>query len=187
MPTVLLHPWATSGGARAETWAALDPIRRWGPVVVVDAPCILPTDYGDALAAVWGRGWDVLVVEHDVIPTLDAVHQLLTCTGPVCAAAYPLHPLTTRLDGSVWSPKSWDGHHYQWVESGADHADTFGLGCTLIRGRLQQLLPADQWRGQPWIMLDTVLSELTRARGVPVHVHWPSVRHLHGEPAGAGL
>lgn len=182
MPTVLVHPWATAGGAREETWAALEPIRRWGPVAVVDAPCILPQDYGHALAAVWGRGWDVLVVEQDVVVDLDQVHRLMTCRGPVCAQAYPLHPSTTRLPESVWSPKAWQGHAYSWVPSGTEWADTFGLGCTLIRQELQQLVPAHEWQDQPWWMLDTVISDLAHRRQLPAHVHWPSIRHLHGEP-----
>lgn len=187
MPTVCLHPWATSQGAREETWAALDAIRRWGPVVVVDAPCLVARDYARALESVWDRGWTVLVVEHDLVPDLDAVHRLLTCHEPVCTQAYPLHPLTTRLPGAVWSPRTWDGHTYSWVESGAEVADAFGLGCTLFRPAAQLLMPARYWRDTDWWLLDSRLSELARAARLRAHVHWPSIRHLHGEPAGVQL
>ena len=181
-PTLLLHPWSALGGASEATWAALEPIRRWGPLPVLDAPCLRDTDYAEALASVWDLGWDLLVVEHDLVPTLDCVRRLATCSGPVCAQAYPLHPQTTRLPRSVWSPKVWDGHRYLWVEALAERADAFGLGCTVLRGQFQRAVPASLWRRQPWWQLDTVLSGLARERRLQAHVHWPSISHLHGEP-----
>ena len=90
-----LHTYApdTPLARTRATWAALAALADWwtaqGHTLTV-VRCATPTTYERAVRHWWGRA-DLLLTEHDVVPTLAALADLLTCPAPVCAVAYPLH------------------------------------------------------------------------------------------------
>jgi hypothetical protein len=90
-----LHTYApTTPLARTRaTWAALAALADWwtaqGHTLTV-VRCATPTTYERAVRHWWGRT-DLLLTEHDVVPTVQALADLLTCPEPVCAVAYPLY------------------------------------------------------------------------------------------------
>lgn len=118
----VLHPYSTKPetfSRQAETWAALSRIRKhWQ---VVDRPCTRETDYENALRELWGRD-DILIIEHDVVPTTEAVSGLEECRQPLCAQAYRLGTcnmanemfrqvlpeLRSLIDSGVKLPAPWD-------------------------------------------------------------------------------
>jgi len=185
MPALVLHPWAPRGGAREETWTALAMIRRSGLVAVQDVPCRDPGDYTRALSSLWGRGHDLIIVEHDLVPGIAEVAALIRCDHRICAWGYLVHTATTRRRESVVAHSCFDGHQLVPVKAGASFADTFSLGFTMMRREFQSLVPAQLWGGATWEVLADRLYELARERGVRAHLHWPVIQHLHGDPVEA--
>jgi hypothetical protein len=99
----VLHPYApTVPPARTraawQAWGTLDgwcAARGW---TVYHVRCTEPDDYEIAVRAVWGTT-DLLIAEHDIVPTVAALAGLAACPEPVCAQAYALE----------WASAAWDG------------------------------------------------------------------------------
>lgn len=184
MGTVVLHPYALDGGAQDATWEALDAVRRWGAVAVLDAPCDDWGDYARWLVTLWGKGHQLLIVEHDLVVTVETIAGLVGCRQPVCAQAYQVHGASTGLEHSRVVHQVRGEHGLEPASLGAEFTDAFGLGCTLLRREFQAAVPPQTWAGSTWRELDTVLSAQMRRRGMRCHVHWPEIRHLHGDLVG---
>ena len=179
MGTVLFHPYAIDGGSRDETWEALAGIRRMGSVAVLDAPCDDWGDYTRWLATLWGQGQQLLVLEHDLVPTPWALAGLLGCRAPICAQAYRAYPPTTGRVAPVYAHCQFDGHSMLPVEEGQEYADDFALGFTMLRRPFQGQTAVQRWGASTWQNLSVVLSQEARRVGMRAHLHWPAVEHLH--------
>ena len=100
---ILLHPYAETlidHPRLAATWRFLRDHetvlaeRGWQ---IVHQPCGQDTRYEDGLKALWGQD-DLVILEQDLEPTLEALFALEPAHHPLCAQAYALY-----LDPDRWS------------------------------------------------------------------------------------
>jgi len=70
-------------------------------IYVIRRDLTTPTAYQEFLAEYWDKPTFLINLEHDVVPTLNAVIRLLNCPWPACTQAYelgghvftgPIHP-----------------------------------------------------------------------------------------------
>lgn len=93
---ILYHPYAealTNHSRLANTW---DFLRAAEPVLITRGwqirhqPCGHDSRYEDGLKALWGQD-DLVILEQDLVPTLDVLIALEPAHHPICAQAYALH------------------------------------------------------------------------------------------------
>jgi hypothetical protein len=156
----------TPAGLRDETRAALAGLGR--PVDMVDVSGA-DTAYADLVEGLWAAGADFLLVEHDMIPTVEAVERMERCGQWWCACPYAVN--------------------HQAGE------EIIGFGFTRFRAQLltaepDAALAAGRWQGQwpprHWACIDSRLARVLTARVDPStghgwlpHRHRPGVGHLH--------
>lgn len=104
---VLLHAYSSDpayADRQAETWAALASIepellgRGWTVEHVATPP---DGTYERTVGRLWGED-DLIVCEHDIVPTLDMLLALAACPHPLCAQAYRLHYLQGGNGAMAW-------------------------------------------------------------------------------------
>ena len=154
--TVLLHPYAPGVWPERQqaTWEALADVSKVFPGRVWDLACTEPNVYATMLNMLAMAGTSVVVVEHDIVPTVPLVSELLACAAPVCACDYQVGP------GVNW----------------ADIPGALGLGLAKVTGAAWDAI-TEQPR-VPIVPWDQVAGELA-SRLPPVHVHRGPVRHNH--------
>lgn len=93
---ILYHSYAeslTDHPRLAATWQFLrdhdDTLRQRG-WQFVHQPCGPDTRYEDGLKALWGQD-DLVILEQDLVPTLDVLISLEPAHHPLCAQSYPLY------------------------------------------------------------------------------------------------
>lgn len=92
---ILYHPYAEAllnDRRLAATWAFLEDTEpllspQWA---FVHQACGPDTRYEDGLKALWGQD-DLVILEHDLVPTLEVLAALEPARHPLCAQAYPLY------------------------------------------------------------------------------------------------
>jgi hypothetical protein len=119
--------------------------------------------YWDEIAARWGRGEDLMIVEHDVEVHDQVLPQFRECSGVWCSFPYEILAA---------------GH---WLES--------GTGCVRFTAAVQDLVSAAEiaavsascgrCQGQPgcWAHIDVRIALAMAAHDVQVHAHAPPVSH----------
>ena len=154
--TVLLHPYAPGVWPERQqaTWEALAAVGKVFRGRVWDLACTAPTDYATMLNMLAMAGTRVLVVEHDIVPTVPLVFELLACAAPVCAHDYQVGP------GVNW----------------ADIPGALGLGLAKVTGAAWDAIT--ERPRVPIVSWDQVAGELA-TRLPPVHVHHGRVVHNH--------
>ncbi len=97
---ILLHPYATHPRyteRQQETWTALRHLSirlHRAKVRIVDLPCSEPNSYELAIKRYWGQD-TLVVVEHDIVPSMQMLNHLWTCKEPLCMQAYRI-PVDTQ-------------------------------------------------------------------------------------------
>jgi hypothetical protein len=118
--------------------------------------------YHDLLAGLWADGETFVLIEHDMIPTREAVTGLEACREWWCANPYPVN--------------------HQQGET------IVGLGFVRFRAELlaaaaDAVIAAGRWRGPypacHWAAVDARLARVLDRRGYQVHRHPAVVGHLH--------
>ncbi len=127
-------------------------------------------------------GNDLLIVEHDNVPTPHMVNELETCPHPICVQDYnysdglSVHRLVLenraidRIVGDEW-------------------CDLYGFG--VVRFKLG-FLQAHSWSiddigyqsALEGLSLDSRFSYWTYKQGFKAHVHYPTSKHNHGRQVG---
>ena len=81
MPTVLLHPYVPryKPADQAPCWEALHGVALDTAVKVHHFACTGATDYARGLNDLWGHGVDIVICEHDIVPTSVQVMELEMC------------------------------------------------------------------------------------------------------------
>lgn len=104
----LLHVYSPSAAYRdrqRDTWTALNALepalgaRGWE---IVHAPLDGDHGYDDALLEAWRAPGDLVLLEHDMVPTLDMLVGMETCEHPLCAQKYRLHFAAHTHDALRW-------------------------------------------------------------------------------------
>jgi hypothetical protein len=152
----ILHPYAPGvrPADQVPCWDALGVIRLEEEWLVYDIPCVEEYDYAEGLNNYWTPRGGVLIVEHDIAPTVDQVRELEQCPELFCAMDYA---------GPGWL--SW-----------ATVLDTTCIGLAKLSNRLhegnsrQPFVPRVPWRD--------VGGTLEQCFGRP-HIHPGPVAHYH--------
>lgn len=169
---------------------------------VMRVPVGEDTRYESLMKTFWGRE-DVIIVEHDIVPTEAMIDALADCPWPWCAQAYMLHPnpahqtLIQRLDAQglpwretlpgrrllalrspVWPHRNGPDDAPQFCGPGDEWADRVGLGLTKFTARACRRIPPE-WPPGSWRDLDTRLSDWLVRYGVRWHLHEPEADHHH--------
>lgn len=141
---------------------------------VQHATCVLSADYEYALRKAWGCGRDLIVLEQDLVPTMEQLADIASCDQALCAYAYQIYPVSTALPEPVYVHRQGT----QWIRQGADWADLVGLGLTRFSGTAQAALPLSEW-GEVggWVGLDTRLSMMFQ------RLAWPKYRYTGAREA----
>lgn len=150
----------------ADRWPqALDAYARYAPggTTAVITPMDI-SGYHEMVAVNWDYGYDLLVVEQDIVLHDQVFPQLEACGQDWCVFPYR-HPdngngfLTQALGCTRFSAR------FQAVVSLADIDAVYGY-CNICKG-------------QPgcWVHLEGRISDAGLAAGFTRHVHWPSVGH----------
>jgi hypothetical protein len=151
---VILHSFSRFRiNDQLETWQALELIRH--NFSVVDAFCVDDYDYDKALKGVWGKG-DLIVLEQDVVPTLEMIQNLLGCDKPWCIFEYEIRYMDDK--NPPFTPQT-------------------GLGLTKFSSEAQQVSALEKWFGRgSWFNLDGRVTGALVQAGYRPHVHG-KVRH----------
>lgn len=143
----------------------------------------IPSEYEKAILKYWGRD-DLLVIEHDIVPTLGAVKQMETCPSMLCANDYPFHRIDasqqpyTRSSCRVVVYEG-DHEHEHRIDTETAWADFVGLGFTRFRKPFMKAIKPG-WKSGTWIDLDTRISHWTHEEiHTKWHVHRPALMHNH--------
>jgi hypothetical protein len=124
--------------------------------------------YDAVIALLWKTPAETVIVEHDMVPTVKAVAELLDCREEWCAQPYP-HIDARRTDGMCWS-----------------------LGVVRFRASLMERyydVPAgmaaraardDSYANRPhWRTVDWRLEQTLESGGVDRHNHQRVCGHMH--------
>lgn len=151
---------------------AIEAIAADGRWEVINWPCSGPYDYSDGLARVWSHPGDLLIVEHDLAPTIADVARIELCLHPRCAGAYWMSSVTTgRLRPSTSALNRLPSQDF--VPPGTPWADLTGIGFARIKESARRRAPVRAEWG--W-----VCEAVNNAVGGPWHIHWPTIPHHHG-------
>lgn len=175
---IILHPFnpLVRPEDQLDTWAVLEEIKRTMEIETIQAPCYEPNDYGIALdqwlqASVLAKA-RLIVIEHDIVPTLSQMSEIINCRHPWCVFDYKI-PTDTGpqrwTDVLAWSHKSGDGHFPLGFSK-------FDLNSYYYINRLYKFeaLGSTSWENVAYI-LSGIMHEL----GYDAHIHTDPVVHNH--------
>lgn len=153
--------------------------------------------YWKALVGWWNLPGDLVVVEQDVVPAVDAVAQMVECPQLWCSSPY----------GVLGSSRSRTWVTYDGITSVRHRPPrvltsqpavlriTDGLGCVKFSDRFKRSFPDSMVQaGEPrgdrrphgyWGVTDTRLSKILRANGQAPHLHERSIHRRRYGPVRA--
>lgn len=190
----IIHPYTNHRlGDQEETKQAISELTKHG-FWVDDLLCTTPDSYWGWLMKYWGYG-DLIIIEQDIVPHWDQIHQLVTCGFEACTVPY-------RVDGH-WSvgnsiyddviaagPTGNTGLGMlqpistAWYETPIPRTvEVSGLGLVRLSKTLQERIPIVKYPvpGGHWSLIDTWLSAYMNViLGLSWHLHTPSVKHNNG-------
>jgi hypothetical protein len=119
-------------------------------------------DYDKFLKDYWGTD-DIIVIEQDIVPTVNNIVSLAECKEDWCVCRYIKDLPTIKLFAPNYEHK-----HY--------------LGCTKFSKSLQERFPPSVWKvmkeKSSWKNLDVRIRDTLLAAGLDSHVHG-EVKHNH--------
>lgn len=152
--------------AQSAIWNACPP----GEVVI--APCWQSLDYALAIRENWQTPGDLIIIEHDMAPTLKMIDELVRCPEPQCAQAYWLSGVSTGRREPVLAAYATSLENT--IAYGDRYARRVGIGLVKIAKSSRILLPAlVGWEGVCTAVNDSVRFERW-------HIHYPACVHYHG-------
>jgi hypothetical protein len=148
---IILHPFSIfRQKEQAETLDALRKIQ--GSFRVVNVLCSEKADYDDSLLRFWGTD-DLIIVEQDIVPSIEQVQTLADC------------------------PESWCGFWY-WMRYAADKCPPYqvlnAFGLAKLSLETQKLAPSESWyKRDDWAYynLDSRVASVLIQKGLVFHVH----------------
>jgi hypothetical protein len=102
---IVMHPYSpepSQAQRQEQTWAALARMEDSLPGTrFVHVPCGDDDAYEASLKRLWAQD-DLVVVEHDIVPTAGMILSLTGCREDVCAQQYRLHYANRTLEALHW-------------------------------------------------------------------------------------
>lgn len=138
--------------------------------------CYEDVDYALGLRSVWNDPDDLVIIEHDIVPSPTQVNELLECNNSLCCFAYYLAPHFTGNIKPIFAQSN-DGVA---IEKGDSYCLSSGLGFVKIAPFIRERTELPPIEG--WVHFDMAVNRTIRKafKDISWHVHWPPVRHEHG-------
>lgn len=177
--TIIFHPYSlTRPQEQLETWKVLDCLNRMYPVY--HHLCAKPDDYDKGLASRWNKGYDLIIIEQDIVPTLDMIRNLVHFQALIAAQAYYLY--TIENEPVIAHRCYTDNMATRWIEPEETQAHLIGLGLAYFSKKSQSLVDLTTLSpNRRWDNLDVRLSQAFYAQGLTFNIHYPVVTHNHRE------
>lgn len=128
------------------------------------------TAYADLVERLWAEGRDFLLVEHDMLPTSEAVAAMAGCPRLWCANPYPVnHQVGEWIIGHGFAR-----YRAELMAAEPDAAEAAGAAMF-----------GQRWPLRHWACIDSRLARVLTSRPGPggrpyePHRHQPPVGHLH--------
>lgn len=134
--------------------------------------CEHSLDYALALRENWHTPGDLIIIEHDMAPTMAMLDALVRCPEPQCAQAYWLSGVSTGLRQPVLA--AYGTSLDDTIDYGDPYARRVGIGLVKIAKESRILLPPLVG----WEAVCTAVNESVRYNRW--HIHYPACMHYHG-------
>lgn len=126
-------------------------------------------------------GSDLIIIEHDVLPTLRMLWEMSLCDHEVCAQSYQIHPASTHLEESVYCQCAKKDYGERWIRNKpfSEFVTFSGFGFIRIRNSLMRKVRASigNYQGLDF----RFCNEVEKVLGADfIHVHKPDMVHFHG-------
>lgn len=173
---LVLHPFVPDhrAGDQVSTWRLLHalPTDRYE---VVHWPCDNFLRYHDLIRRYWESDADLILIEQDVVPTIDQLAELLACPEPVCTVPYWIGPASSGQLGALISIHDGAARPYDETVMRAPHS---ALGCVKLAAswRASVAVPARSL----WYAVENAINVRVQASVGTWHCHWPICAHYHG-------
>ena len=184
--TLILHPFSdTRPAEQIETLAIIKKLSKRYPIK--SQLCNPTDDYWKFLLKNWNKD-DLIIIEQDIVPTVDMIEELEECIEELCCFPYRLR------DGrwSVWNnnipvdQRDNTANAEYYVEPYDDlpeYAPASAFGCTKIVRSIQKQIPLQLYPVEKyaWWYLDSWISERVahQLSNKRFHLHKPPVKHNH--------
>ncbi len=177
---IILHAYSDKRpDNQTETIQALKEIEQHYKVVHIKMRESNSYDY--ALYFMLSLNEDFMIIEQDIVPTLQIIQEIEKCPELICVARYNLYPVSTLLQTPVYAHRIVIGDDkYRWVDDNDKYADLYGFGLVRFRKEVIPLLKEyfDKNGFKEWINLDTRISLWTYQHNLKAHLHG-FVKHNH--------
>lgn len=160
-------------------------------------PCRIPLDYWRGIKELWGYA-TIIIMEHDVIPTLDMIRKLISCEHDICGQEYFMWFTGLKDDNRLLVGKSIfrDFHYDKGTDSTyllstattyekryrydttKEYFDFGALGLSKISEGFQHRYKFDI-KPTEWSKLDSGINHYIMAKGYKWHCHRPLCDHSH--------
>jgi len=151
---------------------------------IITYPCEKTSDYEDKFRELWGKD-DLIIWEHDIVPTMEAIIRLAECEYDLCVNDYPFWRLGYQPIYGKPAPLKYRSSCRNVAEDGSrqdsvdEWADYVGFGLTKINRKFQVEHELGMVHEDRWDNLDTRFCRWTYSLGYRWHVHRPMVKHNH--------
>ncbi|MEM3844856.1 MAG: hypothetical protein QXU98_04055 [Candidatus Parvarchaeota archaeon] len=181
---ILFHPYINAfKESQVETWDFLNSHKALFEslgIDVYDKLCDFDNfkTYKRELINIWDRD-DILILEMDIVPTEEALKDIVKCPEPLCAYDYSLYNETNTAISAHRIKDPVDKRGWRNLRN-EKFADYVGFGFTKIKKCIQhkisitQALPLDKFVGP-----DVGVSMATSELGLKWHIHYPALKHNH--------
>ncbi len=162
MTAFLVHPFSESRRLedRQPTNDALARLKETMPELTqYECRCEGSNDYATGLRVYWELAGDMIICEHDIVPTEDAIRSLLRCHELTCSVPYLLYPESTGLSHLIYSVQG-----TEWFT-----ASRSALGLVKLSASWRSRVPKPEY--VDWRALDIQVNKLVEASGLRWHLH----------------
>ncbi|MHB1701118.1 MAG: hypothetical protein ACYCSN_13490 [Acidobacteriaceae bacterium] len=171
MTAFLVHPFSEARRIedRQPTNNALEALKALMPdLTQYECRCEGPNDYATGLRVYWELSGDMIICEHDIVPTEEAIRSLLACHDPVCTVPYILYPESTGLPYAILSVLE-----AEWFT-----AKKSSLGLVKLSASWRARVPKPDY--VDWRAVDIQINKLVDASGLWWHLHLSQcIKHNH--------
>ena len=180
----LLHTYSNKRiDEQEETWEFLSKLNKnkWSIVHLYT----IAYDYYKSLVYYIKHFQPFIVIEQDIVPSIQLLEEIANCSEQLCAAPYILYPQSTLLQNEVYScrnvisqdPVTKEITSLKWVTPKDKTADYYPLGLTKFN--LKDTSIISNSITVPWNRCDHILSQQTFSSGLKAHLHWREIKHNH--------
>ena len=139
--------------------------------------------YFETIKKYWKKK-EIIIVEHDLVPTKEQILNLIYCKEPFCSYPYFLDYKRKRLSISQlnYNPMINDYSISEYPKGiFPEYADANGIGVSKISLPFQYKINIEKYDVEKykWTYIDTFLSKEMAKINQRWHLHYPVLEHYH--------